>query len=334
MTRCERNCVRPGIDRIDTRPPAIALMGPTAAGKTALALEWAARFNGEIISVDSALVYRGLNIGAAKPDAEERARAPHHLLDMRDPWQTYSAAEFARDARTAIDGIVARGRLPILVGGTGLYFRALLRGLSPMPEADPAVRAEIAAEANERGWPALHAELAAIDPESAARIQPGDPQRIQRALEVYRLTGKPLSQWQRLLPEQPKFPVRVLKLVIAPNDRATLHARIAQRLDAMLSAGFLDEVRTLRALPELAAHPAPLDLPALRAVGYRQAWQHLDGDYDAAEFRERALYATRQLAKRQLTWLRGELDARWFDPITQQSRLEQALELCMAGGCP
>jgi len=315
----------------DTRPPAIALMGPTAAGKTALALEWAGRCNGEIISVDSALVYRGLNIGAAKPDAEEQARIRHHLLDLRDPWQIYSAAEFARDARAALDGILSRGRLPILVGGTGLYFRALLHGLSPMPEADAGVRAQIAAEANARGWPALHAELAAIDPPSAARIQPGDPQRIQRALEVWRLSGKPFSDWLRMPPVQPKLPVRVLKLIVAPVDRALLHARIAQRLDTMLAAGFMDEVRALRAWPELLAHPSPLDLPALRAVGYRQAWEHLDGRYDAAQFRERAIYATRQLAKRQLTWLRGELDARWFDPLTQRDGLERALELFMTG---
>jgi len=313
----------------DTRPPAIALMGPTAAGKTALALDWAARFNGEIISVDSALVYRGLEIGAAKPSTQERARAPHHLLDVRDPWQTYSAAEFARDARAAIDGILSRDRLPILVGGTGLYFRALLNGLSPMPEADPAMRAAIAAEAETRGWPALHAELAVIDPESAARIQPTDPQRIQRALEVYRLSGKPLSQWQRLPPAQPRLPVRIVKLIVAPNERTVLHERIEQRLDAMLAAGFLDEVGSLRILPELRAHPAPLDLPALRAVGYRQAWEHLDGHYDANEFRARTIYATRQLAKRQLTWLRAELDARWFDPIHDHAQLQQVLELCM-----
>jgi len=315
-----------GTDPKDTRPPAIALMGPTAAGKTALALEWAARFDGEIVSVDSALIYRGLEIGAAKPDAEERAQVPHHLLDLRDPWQPYSAAEFARDAREAIAGILSRGRLPILVGGTGLYFRALLNGLSPMPEAEPAVRAAITAEAEARGWPALHAELAAIDPESAARIQPGDSQRIQRALEVWRLSGKTLSEWQRLPPEQSELPVRIVKLIVAPNDREVLHTRIAERLNAMLAAGFLDEVRTLRALPELRAHPAPLDLPALRAVGYRQAWEHLDGRYDASEFRNRAIYATRQLAKRQLTWLRGELDARWFDPAHDHARLQQALE--------
>ena len=297
----------------DTRPPAIALMGPTASGKTALALDWAERFGGEVVSVDSALVYRGFEIGAAKPDAVERARAPHHLLDLRDPWQAYSAAEFAVDARTAIDDILARGKLPILAGGTGLYFHALLRGLSPMPEADPAMRQAIAAEAEARGWAAMHAQLAQVDPAAAAKIRPSDPQRIQRALEVFRLSGRPISDWQRERPAS-SLPVKVLKLVVAPRERATLHERIAARFDAMLAAGFLDEVRALRALPQLQAHPAPLDLPAIRAVGYRQAWEHLDGASDAAGFRERAISATRQLAKRQLTWLRGELDAPWFDP--------------------
>ena len=310
----------------DQRPPAIALMGPTASGKTALALDWAERHGGEIVSVDSALVYRGLDIGAAKPDAAERARAPHHMLDLRDPWQAYSAAEFAADARTAIDGILARGRLPILAGGTGLYFQALLRGLAPMPEADPAIRAAIAAEAAERGWPRLHAELARIDPVAAARIKPADAQRIQRALEVFRLSGRPISDWQRDPATAARLPVRVLKLVIAPAQRALLHARIAARFDAMLAAGFLDEVRTLRALPELRAHPAPMDLPAIRAVGYRQAWEHLEGLADAAQFRERAIAATRQLAKRQLTWLRGELDALWFDPGRQRAALDAAVE--------
>ena len=310
----------------DLRPPAIALMGPTASGKTALALDWAERHGGEIVSVDSALVYRGLDIGAAKPDAAERARAPHHMLDLRDPWQPYSAAEFAADARAAIDGILARGRLPILAGGTGLYFQALLRGLARMPEADPAIRAAIAAEAAERGWPRLHAELARIDPAAAARIKPADAQRIQRALEVFRLSGRPISDWQRDPATAARLPVRVLKLVIAPPERALLHARIAARFDAMLAAGFLDEVRSLRALPELRAHPAPMDLPAIRAVGYRQAWEHLDGLADAAQFRERAIAATRQLAKRQLTWLRGELDALWFDPGRQRAALDAAVE--------
>jgi tRNA dimethylallyltransferase len=319
---------------LDSRPPAIALMGPTASGKTALALEWADRFGGEIVSVDSALVYRGLDIGAAKPDAAERARAPHHMLDLRDPWQAYSAAEFATDARAAIEGILARGRLPILAGGTGLYFRALLQGLSPMPEADAATRAAIEAEAGERGWAALHAELARVDPEAAARIHATDAQRIQRALEVFRLSGRPISAWQREPASAPRLPCRVLKLVVAPADRAVLHARIEARLDAMLATGFLEEVRALRALPELRAHPDPLPLPAIRAVGYRQAWEHLDGATTATEFRDRAIHATRQLAKRQLTWLRGELDARWFDPATDGARLATALDLFLGGPRP
>ncbi|MEL1265215.1 tRNA (adenosine(37)-N6)-dimethylallyltransferase MiaA [Pseudoxanthomonas putridarboris] len=310
----------------DPRPLAIAIMGPTASGKTAFSLEVAERFGGEIVSVDSALVYRGLDIGAAKPTAEERARAPHHLLDVRDPWQAYSAAEFAQDARRALDGIAARGRLPVLVGGTGLYFQALLEGLAAMPPADPGLRARIAAQAQARGWPALHAELAAIDPIAAARIHATDPQRIQRALEVFRLSGKPISQWQREARAQ-RLPYRVLKLILAPAERTVLHERIARRLDLMLEQGFLDEVRRLRALPAMQAVAAPLDLPAVRAVGYRQAWEYLDGQGSAAEFRDRAIFATRQLAKRQLTWLRGELDARWFDPAVDRERLRQALSL-------
>lgn len=314
---------------VDARPLAIAVMGPTASGKTAFAVELARQYGGEIVSVDSALVYRGLDIGAAKPDARERAGVPHHLLDIREPWQPYSAAEFAGDARLAIDGIVARGRLPVLAGGTGLYFQALLRGLAAMPEADPALREAIAAEAGQRGWAALHEELARVDPPAAARIRPGDAQRIQRALEVYRLSGRPISAWQRD-PPPPRLPLRVLKLVLAPVDRAVLHARIARRFDAMLDAGFLDEVRALRARPALRAHPRPLDLPALRAVGYRQAWEHLDGATDAAAFRDRAVHATRQLAKRQLTWLRGELDARWFDPERDGGQLRQAVACFLA----
>ncbi|WP_133499783.1 tRNA (adenosine(37)-N6)-dimethylallyltransferase MiaA [Cognatilysobacter terrigena] len=306
----------------DRRPLAIALMGPTASGKTALAVEWAQRFGGEVVSVDSALVYRGLDIGAAKPTQDERGGIPHHLIDVRDPWQPYSAAEFATDARAAVDDIVSRGKLPILAGGTGLYFHALLHGLAPMPEADAATRASIEAEARERGWAALHAELGTIDPDAAYRIHATDAQRIQRALEVWRLSGRTISDWRRERPAH-RFPCRVLKLVVAPPSRDVLHARIAKRFDAMLDAGFLDEVRRLRALPELASHPKPLDLPAIRAVGYRQAWEHLDGAFDAAEFRDRGIFATRQLAKRQLTWLRGELDALWGDPIDGRARLER-----------
>jgi len=315
---------------LDPRPLAIALMGPTASGKSALALEWAQRLDGEIVSVDSALVYRGLDIGAAKPDAAERALVPHHLIDMREPWQPYSAAEFATDARTAIAGIAARGRLPILAGGTGLYFHAVLRGLAPMPEADATTRAQIQAEADAVGWTALHAQLIAIDPAAGARIHATDAQRIQRALEVHRLSGRTISEWQREPAALPPLPFRVLKLVLAPQDRAVLHARIAQRFDAMLAAGFLDEVRRLRALPQLQGHPCPRELPALRAVGYRQAWEHLDGVTSAQEFRDRGIYATRQLAKRQLTWLRGQLDARWFDPVSQRDGLATALRLFVA----
>lgn len=315
----------------DTRPIAIALMGPTASGKTALALDWAERFGGEILSVDSALVYRHLDIGSAKPTAQERARVPHHLLDLREPWQPYSAAEFATDARDALDDVLARGRLPILAGGTGLYFHALLHGLSPMPEADPAMRATLEREAADRGWAALHAELARIDPEAATRIHATDAQRIQRALEVYRLSGRTISDWRREAPVGPVLPVRVLRLVLAPRDRAVLHERIGFRFDRMLAEGFLDEVRALRAMPQLRDHPAPLELPALRAVGYRQAWEHLDGHTSAAEFRDRGVFATRQLAKRQLTWLRGELDAQWFDPQAEAGALEAARARFMDG---
>ncbi len=309
---------------VDRRPLAIALMGPTASGKTATALALAQQLDGEIVSVDSALVYRGLDIGSAKPSAAERAQVPHHLLDLRDPWQTYSAAEFAADATRAIADIVARGKVPILAGGTGLYFRSLLRGLSPLPEADEATRAQLIEEADAFGWDALHAELATVDPAAAARIHATDHQRIQRALEVYRLTGVPISELQQR-PSPGRLPVRTLKLVLAPRERSILHQRIEARLDLMLAAGFLEEVRGLRALPQMRVASAPMDLPAVRAVGYRQAWEFLDGMGDLASFRARAVYATRQLAKRQLTWLRGELDARWFDPHIDADRLAAAV---------
>jgi tRNA dimethylallyltransferase len=294
---------------VDARPPALALMGPTASGKTALALDWAERLGGEIISVDSALVYRRLDIGSAKPDAGERARAPHHLLDLREPFQPYSAAEFREDAERAIAAIIGRGRLPILVGGTGLYFRALFDGLSALPEADPVLRAQIAAEAAQRGWPALHAELERVDPQAARRIQASDPQRIQRALEVWRASGRPISDWQAQVRPPPRLPVRLLKLALWP-DREWLRERIARRFDLMLAAGFLDEVRQLRADPRLHA-----GLPAVRAVGYRQAWEHLEGRHDERQFRQLAIIASAQLAKRQLTWLRGEPDLLRVDPL-------------------
>lgn len=301
-------------------------MGPTASGKTALAVEWAEALGTEIVSVDSALVYRGLDIGAAKPDAATRARAPHRLIDIRDPQQIYSAAEFAVDALQAMRELAAAGKAPLLVGGTGLYFRALLRGLAAMPEADPATRAAIEAEAAARGWMALHADLAKIDSEAAVRIAATDPQRIARALEVWRLSGRAISDWQRAAAPRP-FPFRVLKLVLAPRDRSLLHARIQARFDAMLAAGFLDEMRRLRSDPRLLRVDRPQELPAMRAVGYRQAWEHLDGETNADTFRARAIAATRQLAKHQLTWLRAQADARWLDPNLDRGELEAARQL-------
>jgi tRNA dimethylallyltransferase len=304
--------------REDARPLAIALMGPTASGKTALALDWAEALGTEVISVDSALVYRGLDIGAAKPDPATLARVPHRLVDLRDPHEAYSAAEFAADALAAMHELSGRGQVPLLAGGTMLYFHALLHGLAPMPSSDAGVRAHLQAELGERGAAVLHAELARHDPQAAARIHVNDPQRLLRALEVFRLSGRPISDWQREARSTP-FPFRVLRLVLAPADRAVLHARIADRFDAMLRAGFLDEVRRLRQDPRL--HP---DLPAIRAVGYRQAWRLLAGESTPAEFRAQAIAATRQLAKRQLTWLRGELDARWLDPLADRAELELA----------
>ena len=290
--------------------PMLALAGPTASGKTAAALAIAAELPVEIISVDSALVYRGMDIGTAKPSAAERAAVPHHLIDIRDPLQAYSAAEFVRDATRLAREIRARGRLPLLVGGTMLYFKALFEGLDDMPPADAAVRAAIEAEARAHGWPALHAGLMAVDPLTAARLAPNDTQRIQRALEVYRLSGRPLSAFHtRQAGDPPSAAARATTLIsLEPAERAWLHARIAQRFEAMLAAGFLDEVRTLRARGDL--HP---DLPSMRCVGYRQAWELLDahaaqGRATAVpldELRERGIAATRQLAKRQLTWLRS-----------------------------
>ncbi|MDE2248682.1 MAG: tRNA (adenosine(37)-N6)-dimethylallyltransferase MiaA [Xanthomonadaceae bacterium] len=293
---------------LDTRPLAIFLMGPTASGKTALACALSERFPLDLVSVDSALVYRGMDIGTAKPDPATLARHPHALVDIRDPGQPYSAADFRADALPVMQRIGAQGRVPLLVGGTGLYFRALQQGLSDLPEADPATRARLAAEAQQLGWPAMHARLASLDPPAAGRIGCNDMQRLQRALEVIELTGRPLSELQRG-GAATHFPWRVLKLALLPADRRVLHERIARRFDAMLEEGLLDEVRALRARGDLHA-----DLPAIRAVGYRQAWEHLDGLTDAAGFRDRAIFATRQLAKRQITWLRGDVGARLFDP--------------------
>ena len=293
---------------VDQRPLAIFLMGPTASGKTALACELSERFPLNLVSVDSALVYRGMDIGTAKPDAVTLARYPHALVDIRDPAQPYSAADFRADALPVMQQISERSRVPLLVGGTGLYFRALQQGLSDLPEADPAIRARLSAEAEQIGWPAQHARLLELDPVAAARIGCNDAQRLQRALEVIELTGRPLSELQRG-GSNAHFPWRVLKLALLPADRSQLHERIAQRFDVMLAAGFLDEVRALRARGDVHA-----ELPAIRAVGYRQAWEHLDGDSTPGEFRDRGIFATRQLAKRQITWLRSDVGARLFDP--------------------
>jgi len=296
--------------------PVIAVMGPTASGKTAYAVELAERWGTEIISVDSALVYRGLNIGAAKPDAKTLKRAPHRMIDIRDPHETFSAADFAVEALPHVQELARNGRIPLLVGGTGLYFRALLEGLSEMPQADAAVRAELRAKAEQVGWQAMHAELAKVDSESAARIHPNDPQRLLRALEIHQISGISRSQWQRQS-EKPAFPYRVLRVVLSPQRREVLHERIEARFDQMLAQGFLEEMRGLMADPRL--HP---DLPSMRAVGYRQAWQHLSGNTDFSTFRMQAIAATRQLAKRQLTWFRGDVSSHWFDPQAERDTLD------------
>ncbi len=296
-------------------PPAIFLMGPTASGKTALAVSLVERFPLEIISVDSALVYRGMDIGTAKPDAATLARAPHRLLDIRDPTDAYSAAAFRDDARALMADIVARGRVPLLVGGTMLYFRALLQGLDDLPRADAALRKQLEAEAAARGWPAMHAELAGVDPAAAARLAPNDSQRIGRALEIFRLSGKPMSAL--LDRTQAGLPYRVLQLALIPSDRAVLHRRIADRFDAMLAGGLLDEVKALRQ-----AFALTPNLPAMRAVGYRQAWAHLDGDISLDELRETGIAATRQLAKRQLTWLRSWPDAVALDCLAEDLEVQ------------
>ncbi len=279
-----------------------AIAGPTASGKTAAALTVAARRPVEIVSVDSALVYRGMDIGTAKPTPAERAAVPHHLIDIRDPRERYSAAAFVTDATRLIGEITARGRLPLLVGGTMLYLKALADGIDAMPAADPAVRARIEADAAAHGWPAMHARLAGVDPVTAARLAPNDSQRIQRALEVWHTSGQPLSHFHAAGKAEPApgRPVCSLLVSLEPTDRAWLHHRIAERFDAMLAGGFIDEVQALRARGDLAP-----DLPSMRCVGYRQAWEALDGDFPLAELRERGIAATRQLAKRQITWLRS-----------------------------
>jgi tRNA dimethylallyltransferase len=287
-------------------PPVILLMGPTASGKSAVALELAQRLPLEIVSVDSAQVYRGMDIGTAKPDLSTRSRVPHHLIDLIDPDAAYTAARFRADALAAIGTIRARGRTPLLVGGTMLYFKALREGLSNLPSADPAVRARLDARAAAEGWPALHAELARVDPPTAARLEPTDRQRIQRALEVYEISGLPLAELQgrRGTGEVPEF----LTFAVVPSDRAELHRRIAARFDAMLAAGLIDEVRTLRQRYRLSAA-----MPSMRCVGYRQVWQFLDDHRDRETLRAQGTAATRQLAKRQFTWLRAT-EATVLDP--------------------
>jgi tRNA dimethylallyltransferase len=302
---------------MSAHPPAIFLMGPTASGKTALAVSLVERFPLELVSVDSALVYRGMDIGTAKPDAATLARAPHHLLDIRDPTEAYSAAAFCDDARRLMADIVARGKVPLLVGGTMLYFRALLQGLDDLPRADAALRQKLETEAMARGWPALHADLAQVDPLTAARLAPNDSQRIGRALEIFQLTGTPMSALLDRV--QSELPYRVLQLALIPSDRAVLHQRIAARFDAMLAEGLLEEVESLRR--NAALKPG---LPAMRAVGYRQAWACLDGGIDLKALREQGIAATRQLAKRQLTWLRSWPDAVVLDCLADDLEAQAA----------
>lgn len=281
--------------------PVACLLGPTASGKTAAALAFAARRPVEIVSVDSALVYRGMDIGTAKPSASERALAPHHLIDIIDPADTYSAADFRADALRLVGEIDARGNVPLLVGGTMLYFKALTEGLNDLPAANQEVRAALDSDAARDGWPALHARLAAVDPRTAARLAPNDSQRIQRALEVFTLTGEPMSALLAAPRAQDEAAAyRFVPIALEPSDRGVLHARIAARFDAMLAAGFIDEVKRLRARGDLR-----LDMPSMRCVGYRQAWEYLDGATDYATMRDKGVFATRQLCKRQLTWLRA-----------------------------
>jgi len=300
---------------METLPPAIFLMGPTASGKTGLAVDLFQHLPVELISVDSALVFKGMDIGTAKPDAATLAQAPHHLIDLIPPTEVYSAAHFRHDALRLMEEITARGKVPLLVGGTMLYFRALESGLSKLPEANVEIRTNLDAEAVKIGWPGMHAKLAKIDPATANRLEPADAQRIQRALEVYEISGKTMTELHQSS-SGTELPYRLLKIGLVPSDRSVLHERIAIRFDEMLKNGFLDEVMSLLAkYPEL--HE---DLPAMRCVGYRQALEHLAGQYDATELRDRGVFATRQLAKRQLTWLRGMEDVAVVDCLNSSMR--------------
>jgi tRNA dimethylallyltransferase len=291
-------------------PPAILLMGPTASGKTTLSAQLAQSLQCEVISVDSAQIYREMNIGTAKPDADFLRRTPHHGIDIIDPHETYSAAKFRDDALVYMREITERGKIPLLVGGTMLYFKALIEGMNDLPEADPMVRLMIDTLAEEKGWPGVHANLMNVDPETAARLDPNDSQRIQRAMEIYHLTGKPMSEWLAK-PKYVYFPYTPITIVITPSDRGVLHERIATRFDGMLAAGLVDEVAGLREEYALEA-----TMPSMRCVGYRQAWQHLHGAFGIEELREQGIAATRQLAKRQLTWLRAMQGVAEFDCLS------------------
>ncbi|WP_431296585.1 tRNA (adenosine(37)-N6)-dimethylallyltransferase MiaA [Rahnella sp. PAMC 25559] len=304
-------------------PPAIFIMGPTASGKTALAMSLMKHLPVELISVDSALIYRGMDIGTAKPTAEELADAPHRLIDILDPTQAYSAADFRADALREMAEITARNKIPLLVGGTMLYFKALLEGLSPLPQADAAVRERIEKQAQEQGWKALHDQLSEIDPVAAMRIHPNDPQRLSRALEVFYISGKTLTELTKISGET--LPYRVHQFAIAPTRRELLHSRIEERFSQMLSNGFEDEVRTLLARGDLHT-----DLPSIRCVGYRQMWSYLSGEFDYDEMVYRGVCATRQLAKRQMTWLRGWDNVEWLDSEKPEDALSRVIQVVSA----
>ncbi len=289
-------------------PRVIFIMGPTASGKTDLAVYLNENIDSEIISVDSAMVYKGMDIGTAKPDKEILTKAPHRLIDICDPLESYSAAQFREDANLAIEEILGKNKTPVLVGGTGLYFRALEQGLAELPEANSQIRARIEAEADADGWQSLHSRLKEIDPEAATRINENDPQRIQRALEVFEITGKTLTSLISAEHKEP-FPYPIKKIILSPEDRSVLHERIQHRFLHMLRSGFLDEVEALYRRGDLS-----LDLPSMRLVGYRQVWRYLNGECSYAEMQEYAIIATRQLAKRQITWCRSEDNAEWHDP--------------------
>ncbi|BBU94247.1 tRNA (adenosine(37)-N6)-dimethylallyltransferase MiaA [Providencia rettgeri] len=305
------------------KPDAIFLMGPTASGKTALAIELRKHLPVEIISVDSALIYRGMDIGTAKPTTEELSQAPHRLIDILDPSLPYSAADFRRDALNAMAEITSQGKIPLLVGGTMLYFKALLEGLSPLPSADPAVRTEIERIAKEQGWGEIHRRLTEVDPVAAARIHPNDPQRLSRALEVYLISGQTLTEMIQTAGEE--LPYNVFQFAIAPQDRKILHERIEQRFHLMIAAGFEEEVRKLHQRNDL-----HVDLPSIRCVGYRQMWSYLDGEISHDEMIYRGICATRQLAKRQITWLRSWENVHWLDSEQPQQALSTVMQVMRA----